>query len=108
MLCFYFSRLILAIAGNEARFLQAFQNYKFDELAGVFFGTLCFGISARWWKDEHTVHHALTNTVDYSTGFIDPQAKEDVWAQNEKLFPFMKDKFQHTLIKVGPAPSYPY
>lgn len=79
---------------------HAFQNYKLDEKFGVFYGTLCFGISARWWKDEHIVHHALTNTVEYSTGFIDPQAKEDVWAQNEKLFPFMKDKLQHFLIKV--------
>lgn len=101
------SSVLLGLFFHQSGFLMhdlmhshAFQNYKFDEVVGVFYGTLCFGISARWWKDEHTVHHALTNTVDYSTGFIDPQAKEDVWAQNEKLFPFMKDKFQHAMIKI--------
>ncbi|XP_039263386.2 uncharacterized protein LOC120339347 isoform X1 [Styela clava] len=79
---------------------QAFQNRKIDEIFGVFFGTFCFGISSRWWKDEHIVHHALTNTVDYASGFIDPQAHEDVWAQNEKLFPFMCEKIHHFFIKI--------
>lgn len=58
-------------------------------------------MSARWWKQEHTVHHALTNTVDYGKGFVDPQAIEDVWAQNEKLLPFFKGSKLAFLIKVG-------
>ena len=57
-----------------------------DEKLGVFYGTFCFGISARWWKDEHVIHHALTNTVDHDSNFVDPQAHEEAWIQNEKLF----------------------
>jgi len=70
-------------------------------MVGVFFGTVCFGISARWWKDEHIVHHSLTNTVDVQLGFVDPQAKEEPWAQNEKLFPFHNTKFRSFLITVS-------
>lgn len=79
---------------------QASQKQKIDEFFGVVFGTLCFGISSRWWKDEHIVHHALTNTVEYASGFADPQAVEDVWVQNEKLFPFKRGRLHQILIKV--------
>ncbi|XP_002131801.2 uncharacterized protein LOC100181774 [Ciona intestinalis] len=79
---------------------QGFRRRKWDEKIGVFFGTFCFGISARWWKDEHIIHHSFTNTVCYETGFVDPQAHEDVWAQNEKLFPWHKDRFSAYLVKI--------
>lgn len=79
---------------------QAFQSQKVDEFFGIFFGTFCFGISSRWWKDEHIAHHALTNTIEYASGFVDPQAFEDVWAQNEKLFPFKCEKIHDILIKI--------
>lgn len=68
-------------------FLEQFFRIKsLDEKIGVFYGTFCFGISARWWKDEHMIHHALTNTVDPYSDFVDPQAMEEAWVQNELLF----------------------
>ena len=57
-------------------------------------------MSARWWKDEHIVHHALTNTVNDSD-VIDKQADEMCWAQNEILFPIrMSSKLSRMLTKV--------
>ncbi|CAH1774251.1 unnamed protein product [Owenia fusiformis] len=71
-----------------------------DTWIGAFCGTVCFGVSGHWWQDDHRVHHGMTNTVDYEDGFMDPQAHEDVWAQNYKLFPFHSGKIQKFLISI--------
>ena len=73
---------------------------RIDQKLGTFFGTLCFGVSASWWRDEHFIHHALTNTLDVLTNFRDPQMTEPVWAQNKKLFPFYKTKIQQLAIRL--------
>ena len=72
-----------------------------DEKLGVFYGTFCFGISARWWKDEHIIHHALTNTVDHGNNFVDPQANEELWVQNEKLFYFPMNSIKEFCVGVS-------
>ena len=48
-------------------------------------GRVCFGISAKWWRDEHFEHHAFTNTLVQGVGSSDPQMKEVLWASNKVL-----------------------
>ncbi|XP_076812217.1 uncharacterized protein LOC143459123 [Clavelina lepadiformis] len=79
---------------------QFFQHRLWDEKVGVFFGTVCFGISARWWKDKHIIHHAFTNTVEPEENFVDPQAMEALWAQNVLLFPFHTASWQAFFVKI--------
>lgn len=59
-----------------------------DQMFGRFFGTICLGISAAWWRDEHNVHHAFVNTYEGGVRCRDVQMIEDVWAQNESLVQF--------------------
>ena len=61
-----------------------------DHNYGVIFGTVIFGMSAHWWRDEHIIHHSMTNTVDVKKNFADPQMWEGVWAENEKLYPLFR------------------
>jgi len=93
---------------------QIFHHRKTDQACGWFFASVCFGISARWWRDEHNEHHLFTNTVISGVGVSDPQMGEAIWAQDPKMFQFFKPwllklllKVQHiiflpTLIFVGP------
>lgn len=53
-------------------------NRNIDRWVGVFFGSLCLGISAHWWRDEHFIHHAFTNTVKDGES-VDIQMQEEVW-----------------------------
>lgn len=87
---------------HDAMHTQLTGNRRIDHLLGTISGTSCLGLSATWWRDEHFVHHALTNVVDYTQHFADPQMWEPSWAQNEKLFPYYKGvlhrlavRFQH-------------
>ena len=50
-----------------------FHTRKLDQRVGWFFGCVCFGVSARWWRDEHTEHHLFVNTVISGVGCSDPQ-----------------------------------
>ena len=50
-----------------------FHDRKLDQRVGWFFGCVCFGVSARWWRDEHTEHHLFVNTVISGVGCSDPQ-----------------------------------
>ena len=80
---------------------QFTHNRKIDSWMGTFFGTFCFGVSGSWWRKEHFVHHALTNSVDYSQNFADPQMKQDViWAQNQKLWPYYQNRLAWLCIKI--------
>lgn len=78
---------------------QVFHNRVWDQRFGTFFGTVCFGISGLWWRDEHFVHHALVNTVDKAENFADPQMREDVWAQDRLLFPYFNTKFHAVCVR---------
>lgn len=73
---------------------------RIDKWLGTFFGTFCFGISGKWWREEHFIHHALTTTVDYESKFWDPQMREPIWAQSEKLWPFITSKLEYYCIRV--------
>ena len=68
-----------------------------DHNYGIIFGTIIFGMSAHWWRDEHIIHHCMTNTVDVDKNFADPQMWEGVWAENEKLYPLFKVSYQEML-----------
>jgi len=64
-----------------------------------------FGVSSRWWKEEHDDHHALTNAFSAEKKVIyDLQACEDFWCQSEKTIAFFRAfyhpwviRFQHYL-----------
>ncbi|XP_066272249.1 uncharacterized protein [Branchiostoma lanceolatum] len=99
--------VLLAIFWQQIGFMmhdlmhhQIFETQKVTNLVGTFVGSVCFGVSANWWRDEHWVHHMLTNTICYKTDFQDPQVFEPTWAQNVMLFPLMKTKFQAFLVQI--------
>ena len=79
---------------------QLTHNRHYDRWAGMAFGTGGLGVGGHWWKNEHFIHHALTNVVELSTGWSDPQMREDVWAQNRKLFPLFNCWFHKAAIRV--------
>lgn len=99
--------LCLALFWQQCGFLmhdfmhsQGFHERKIDNWIGLISGTLGVGVNSFWWQEEHFVHHALTNTVDYALGFYDPQMREDTWAQNEKLFPFVTKWLQRRMVSM--------
>ena len=64
---------------------------------------MCFGISAKWWRDEHFEHHAFTNTLVQGVGSSDPQMKEVLWAQDPKLMeqpPYNFWLFRNVLVHI--------
>lgn len=75
---------------HEYMHTQVTRNSKKDHTIGVFFGTVIFGMSAHWWRDEHIFHHSMTNTVDVKKNFCDPQMWEGVWAENKVLYPLFR------------------
>lgn len=40
---------------------QVFQNRKYGDYLGLFWGNLMQGFSVSWWKNKHNGHHAVTN-----------------------------------------------
>lgn len=77
-----------------------FQNRKLDQACGWFFAAVCFGVSGRWWRDEHNEHHLFTNTLVKGVGKSDPQMGETVWCQNHKLFPFFNQLVLRAILKI--------
>eukprot|EP00656_Telonema_subtile_P032223 TRINITY_DN3531_c0_g2_i2.p1 TRINITY_DN3531_c0_g2~~TRINITY_DN3531_c0_g2_i2.p1 ORF type:complete len:442 (-),score=108.15 TRINITY_DN3531_c0_g2_i2:305-1630(-) len=77
-----------------------FQNRKLDQACGWFFASVCFGVSGRWWRDEHNEHHLFTNTVLTGVGKSDPQMGETVWCQDRRLFPYFNQHVLRVLLKV--------
>lgn len=72
---------------HDAMHSQHFESRKTNQAAGVFFGSICFGISGRWWRDEHYEHHSFTCTAVPDKGVSDPQFDE-LWATSRLMFPF--------------------
>ena len=63
-----------------------------------FWGDVCFGVSSRWWREEHDIHHAVTNSFDAETNTVnDLQACEDFWCQSDKIIGFFR-LFYHPLV----------
>ncbi|XP_013399502.1 sphingolipid 10-desaturase [Lingula anatina] len=79
---------------------QVFRKHSKDGPCGTIFGAVFFGISASWWRDEHIIHHAMTNVVNVAQRFVDPQMWESAWAQNEKLFPLFRNTLQYCFVKI--------
>ena len=77
---------------------QVTHRSSWDYWGGVFFGTVCFGVNGTWWKEEHTIHHSLTNIYD-DEYVVDPQASEAIWAQNVKLLPLF-NRWQRTMFRL--------
>jgi len=93
---------------HDAMHTMITRRIAYDEHIGLIFGTFVFGMSARWWKDEHIVHHALTNTVD-DHDVIDKQADEMCWAQNQMLFPMrMSSELSRMLTKIQTWIFFPF
>ena len=79
---------------------QVTRNRHMDRNFGTFFATFCFGVSGDWWRSDHFTHHAVTNYVCHERNFYDPQQREIIWAQNEKLFPFFTSALERFCIKL--------
>lgn len=78
-----------------------FQTRKWDQPLGTFFGTVCFGLSGKWWRDEHFEHHAFDNTYVKGPkgGAAYPQMKEMIWVQHNDLFQFRKGWISNFLVR---------
>ena len=63
-------------------------------------GDLTFGVSSKWWKDEHEIHHSIPNVYDPSIPTIsDPQAFEDIWRQDKKVLNIVEHFYQPFVFK---------
>lgn len=61
-------------------------DHKFDDRIAWFWGDVIFGVSSRWWREEHNDHHGIPNVYSESEqNIIDPQANEDFWSQSDKV-----------------------
>eukprot|EP00163_Fabomonas_tropica_P030346 TRINITY_DN6808_c0_g1_i3.p1 TRINITY_DN6808_c0_g1~~TRINITY_DN6808_c0_g1_i3.p1 ORF type:complete len:459 (-),score=90.05 TRINITY_DN6808_c0_g1_i3:210-1586(-) len=57
-------------------------NRKWDHFIGWFTGSVCVGIPAFWWKENHHMHHNFTNLTEWknNTGIDDSGVeKSPVW-----------------------------
>lgn len=79
---------------------QIFHRRQLDQWFGWFFGGVCFGVSGRWWRDEHNEHHLFTNSIVAGVGRADPQMGETIWAQDPKLFEFFARPVLRLLLRI--------
>jgi len=85
---------------------HVFHNRSIDHRLGWFFGCCGFGVSSKWWRDEHHEHHLFTNTVEPGLGVTDPQYDPpEFWAQAPELFEMHKTPawLLRQLLKVRPV-----
>lgn len=64
------------------------------------FANVGMGVSRKWWRDDHIEHHVFPNTVISGVGPADPQAAEEIWAQNPKLFQFFNRRVLWLLVRI--------
>jgi delta8-fatty-acid desaturase len=77
-----------------------FDDRALNHRYGWFFANVCMGVSSKWWRDDHNEHHLFTNTVISDVGRTDPQAAEEIWAQNPILFQFFDQRLLSFLIRI--------
>lgn len=85
---------------HDAMHSQHFDTHKLNQLAGVFWGSICFGIPGRWWRDEHYEHHSFTHTTLKDQGVSDPQFDEDIWVTGKRIYPFRTSPVQRFFISI--------
>jgi len=92
-LCFVAGFIGLAGVWQQSGFLMhdfmhshVFHNRAIDHPLGWFFGCCGFGVSSKWWRDEHHEHHLFTNTIIPGVGHTDPQFEPpEFWVQSTKI-----------------------
>ncbi|WP_225918969.1 fatty acid desaturase family protein [Actinocatenispora comari] len=84
----------LAFLGHDAAHRQIFRSGRANEWAGLVQGTLLGGLSAGWWQNKHTRHHANPNKQgadpDIAAGIIAFTA--DARAQRGGLGRYLADR----------------
>lgn len=55
---------------------QVFQNRKYGDYAGLFWGNLMQGFSVQWWKNKHNGHHAVPNL--HNTSAVSQDGDPDI------------------------------
>lgn len=61
------------------------ENKTLSKVISWFWGDVIFGVSSRWWKEEHDEHHAITNTFSKEKKTVtDRQACEEFWCQSDE------------------------
>mmetsp|Transcript_30460 Transcript_30460/g.45076 ORF Transcript_30460/g.45076 Transcript_30460/m.45076 type:complete len:483 (+) Transcript_30460:518-1966(+) len=105
MLSFPLACIGLALVWQQAGFLlhdamhnHHFRNRKLDQAFGQLYGII-FGISCRWWRDEHYEHHVFTNTYVEGVGVSDSQFQEDIWAQDFHILQFFPEPLRRFIVK---------
>ncbi len=84
----------LAFLGHDAAHRQIFRSGTANEWAGLVHGTLLGGLSAGWWQNKHTRHHANPNKLgadpDIATSVIAFTA--DARAQRGPIGRYLADR----------------
>jgi delta8-fatty-acid desaturase len=101
----FFQQSLLTMHNAEHRLLT--YNRHIDSHLGRIVGSLFSGVSARWWRDEHFLHHLITNVFDVKYNYFDRQMKEDAWAQTIHLFPCYRQSIVRFIIPYQKWILYP-
>lgn len=65
-------------------------NRRTDHALGWVFAA-CFGVSRKWWKDEHFEHHIFTNAFEKDGVCVDPQTKQEyAWVTDPVFLPVLE------------------
>src|SRR5690606_13007290 len=60
----------LAFLAHDAAHRQIFRSGRANEWAALILGTLLGGLSAGWWQNKHTRHHANPNKLGSDTDIV--------------------------------------
>jgi fatty acid desaturase len=75
-----FATTQVAFLGHDFAHRQVFRTRGPSEIAGLFVGNLCIGMSLGWWTSKHTRHHANPNHEDHDP---DVGAGALVWTKGQ-------------------------
>jgi acyl-lipid Delta6-acetylenase / acyl-lipid (9-3)-desaturase len=70
----------IALLGHDLSHNAVFDSFKLNDLVGVLVASIGFGMNSTQWKDEHNVHHAITNQVHQDLQFV----YLPIWLLDEK------------------------
>ena len=84
------------------------ENKTFSKIISWWYGDVIFGVSSRWWKEEHDEHHGITNTFDEARKTVtDRQACEDFWCQNDQIVSWFRAFYHPLVIRVQHITTLP-
>src|SRR5690606_22393452 len=84
----------LAFLAHDAAHRQIFRSGRANEWAALILGTLLGGLSAGWWQNKHTRHHANPNKLGSDTDIVSSAVAftPDARASRGRLGRFLADR----------------